>query len=347
MKFARLATVIGTALAGATLATSASAANPTTGLVDAGSTPISRLAANPVPFAADSPFNQLIDPDAAVDPGSKVMVRSLVRSSRQGFAVTWRRWSVPVYFADASTPRRRVRLTARWRAARALHSIPIPRRAIPDPEDDGSIAIVDRSTGCEYDFWQFKRKRGRWSASWGNSIRTDGTGVYPYGLSARASGFALTAGLLWPEDLAGSSIEHALAFSYDFTKAGGPVTPATETDGVTRSRDAIPIGARVRLDPTLDLNTLNLNRYQLMIAQALQRYGMILVDSGGGVSIYARGPRGAARGTWNGLLPGRTYPPLDAIPVHRLQVMDTGPQIHDPVIEIVPSGCGRFSGIRR
>ncbi|MDP3971672.1 MAG: hypothetical protein Q8P61_02015 [Candidatus Nanopelagicales bacterium] len=323
------------------------AAPPPAGEIDAGSTPITRIAANPVPFAADSPFNQLIGPDTLVDPRSSTMVRSLVRSARQGFVVARRRWSVPVYFANASTPRRKVRLTARWRAARALHGVPIPRGARPDPEDDGSIAIVDRSTGCEYDFWQFKQKRGRWTASWGNSTRTDGTGVYPNGLSARASGFALTAGLLWPEDLAGNSIEHALAFSYDFTKAGGPVAPATETDGVTRGRTAIPIGARVRLDPTLDLNTLNLNRYQMMIAQALQRYGMILVDSGGGISVYARGPRGAPRQAWKGLLPRSTYPPLDAIPVHRLQVMNTGPQIRDPDIHIVPSGCGRFTGVRQ
>ncbi len=349
MKCRRLAMTLGTTLAGAAMVGSgpASAVTPATGEIDAGSKPISRLTGLPVQFSPESPFSQPISPDAAVDPHSRIMVRSLIRSARQGFVVAWRRWSVPVYFADAATPRHKVRFAARWRAAEALRGVPIPRGARPDPEDDGSLVIVDSSTGCEYDFWQLKRKRGRWSASWGNSIRTDGTGVYPNGLSARASGFALTGGLLWPEDLAGESIEHPLVFAFDFTKAGGPVSPATESDGVTRKRDAIPIGARVRLDPTLDLTTLGLSRYQLVIAEALQRYGMFLVDSGGGISVYARGPHGAPRGSWRGLLPSRTYPTLDAIPVNRLQVMDTGPQIRDPDVRLAPSGCGRFSGIRR
>lgn len=298
----------------------------------------------PVPFAAGSPFNEPIPPGAAIDPRSRVMVRSLVRSARQGFSVAWRRWSVPVYFVDQSTPRRTVRFTAPWRPARAMRDVPIPPGAQPDPMGDGTIAIVDRSTSCEFDFWQLRRRGREWTASWGNSISTAGTGVFPNGYSARASGFALTLGLLWPEEMAAGSVNHALQFAYDFTKSGGPVAPATESDGVTRSRAAIPIGARVRLDPALDLSTLGLARYEMVVARALQNYGMILVDSGGGLSVYARGPRGAPPSAWRGLLPGVNYPPLDRIPVSRLQVMATGPQQGHPETRLHPSGCGRMTG---
>ncbi len=276
-------------------------------------------------YAGSSPFNTLISSGAAVDPSSASMVQSLVTDANaQGFIVASGRWTVPVYHADASTPRKTFNLTAGWAPARTMSGVPVPANASPDPDGDGHMLIIDRSTGCEYDFWQAKKSSsGAWSASWGNTLLTSGTGVYPKGLSARGSGFGLGAGLIMASEIASGQINHALVFSYRYTKSGGPVLPATESDGTTTSGTAIPEGARVQLDPSLDLDSLGLTPWQKTIARALQRYGMILADTGGGVSLYAQHPQSTSLTyPWG----NESYPALPKSLVSKMRVLKLSAQ---------------------
>lgn len=107
------------------------------------------------------------------------------------------------------------------------------------------MVIIDMDRGCEYDFWQAKRGLfGGWQASWANTISIESNGIFPKGMSARGSGFVLPAGMIWPQELQKGVIEHALVFSYEHTKEGGPVAPAIESDGTSTREDAIPEGAR-------------------------------------------------------------------------------------------------------
>ena len=292
-------------------------------------------------YSDGSPFNQKIAATAALDPRSSRMIRSLVAAgNKQGFLIALKRWTVPIYYADGDTRRYNVRMTARWAPARVFKRVPIPAGAAPDPAGDGHMVIIDRDSGCEFDFWQAKRKKkGRWRASWGNSLRTDGDGVFPKGLSARGSGFALPAGMIWPDELRSGSIDHALQFSYNYPKKGGPVSPATKSDGRSSRRNAIPEGARLRLDPNLDLDALHLEPYERVIAETLQEYGMFLADIGGGVELQAVHPMSFEENPYEGLLPDRRYVYLNKIPLARFQVLKIPPQ-QRPEEAIVASGCG-------
>ena len=208
-----------------------------------------------------------------------------------------KQWAVPIYRADSSSPKATFTLTASWAPASRMSGVPIPSGAAPDPSSDGHMVVLDSATGCEYDFWKAARNSdGSWTAAWGNTLETSGSGVYPFGLSARGSGFGLAAGLITPAEIAAGSINHALVFSYNYTKSGGPVSPASESDGRTTTAGAIPEGGRVQLDPNLDLDTLGLTAWQKTIARALQQYGMILADTGGGVSLYAQNPQSTPAG---------------------------------------------------
>ncbi len=304
----------------------------------------------PIRYSDASPFNQQISPDAEIDPNSATMVQSLAQDARQrGFYMVVDKWTVPIYYADANTPRYNVELTASWAAwfATTMNGAPIPDWAAPDPQDDGSMTIVDLAADCQYDFWQAKKQNGQWSASWGNSLKIDGQGIFPKGLSARGSGFALLAGMIWPDELKNGRIGHALLFSYSYTKSGGPVSPATESDGESLAVDAIPEGARIQLDPALNLDTLNLTPYEKIIAKAMQEYGMILGDnSGGGISLYAISPLSTQGNPYEGILP----PPdpqdgfvlLPNIPADKFRVLKLDPQIPDPQIGLAPSGCAEM-----
>ncbi len=296
-------------------------------------------------YATDSPFNTPIPDAAALHPNSKAMVRGLVDAASGGrFVLAVKKFSIPVYFAGANTQRVRVKFTARWAPKRAMLSVPVPRGTKPDPGSDGSVAIVDRSTGCEYDFWKFEKTPNGYRAAWGNALSTSGSGVFPKGLSARGSGFSLLSGVIWPDELEASAIDHALLFIYPYTSKAGAVPPATETDGMTRDSWAIPEGARVRLDPSLNLDRLGLTPYDRTIAEALQTYGMYLGDDGGGLSLQTINPIAASGDVYDGLLPDQRYVSLNGIPVNRFQVLD----FPEPTpaseldIRVVPTPCAEF-----
>lgn len=296
-------------------------------------------------YSGDSPFNVPIPADAKVHPDSRVMVRTIVDDAeKRGFFIAKERWTIPVYFADENTRRRSVKLTARWAPKSRILGVPIPRGTKPDPAADGHVSIIDLATGCEYDFWEFTKTARGYEAGWGNATLTTGSGVFPKGLSARGSGFALPAGMIWPDELERGLIDHALVFSYVLTSRRGAVPPATESDGSSRKTGAIPEGARVRLNPRLDLDSLGLKPWERTVAEALQTYGMYLGDDGGGVQLQAVHPMSAKEDSYEGLLPDRTYVYLNHIPVNKLQVLD----MPEPTparklqIRIVPTGCATF-----
>lgn len=274
------------------------------------------------PYTAGSEWNRVLPRNVRVHPRSKTFVRGLVAGARDGgIVLSVRRYTVPVYVASAKTRRYDVRLTAPWAHGRVLKAVPIPARARPDPESDGHLSVVDLREACEYDFWRARRVGDGWSASWATVLPLRGDGVNR-DAGARATGFGLLAGLIFPNELRRGRIAHALAFAYPFTRAGGPVPPALRSDGQSRRRDALPEGARLQLDPTLDLDALDLEPYERTIAEALQRYGMILADTGGTLGIYAVHPQSYAKNPYAGLLPPGPYVPLEGIPLERFRVID-------------------------
>jgi hypothetical protein len=294
-------------------------------------------------FSATSPFNTKIPADVEIDKNSPLMVKRLMREYEEmGMLIAVKGYTVNVYFAGAETPRYDVTLLATWAPKRKLLDVPIPEYVTPDRLTDGSVAIIDTVTGCEYDFWVFKIIEGRYYAAWGNSISIHGSGSYSKGYSARGSGFALTAGVIWPQELESGKIEHALIFSYSTPRAGGPVWPATESDGFSDLLEDLPEGALVQLNPDLDLDTLDLTDYEKTIAKALQEYGMYCADSGGGIQLYVVNPESVSTDIYQGLLPDTMYVPINKIPVNQFRVIKLPPQNPDTPIVVEETGCAKF-----
>lgn len=293
-------------------------------------------------FKNSSIFYNKIPQNPSVDPNSTTMVGSLIDQAQKGFVLAVKEWTVAVYYADASTKKYDVKITANWAPKKKLLNVPVPEFAEPDPEGDGSMVIIDEANGCIYDFWKMKyRKTDGWKAGWGNALPLSGDGIFPKGLSARGSGFELLQGVIWPQELEAGLIEHALIFSYDHTKSGGPVSPATESDGTSSDAWAIPEGALVQLDPSLDLSSLGLNSYETCIAKALQDYGMYLCDDGGGIQLYAVNPISCKTNPYANIWGDQTYIDLSKIPVDKFRVLTLGPQISTEA-ELVDNSCAEF-----
>ena len=319
-------------------------------------------------YSDQSPLNQTVPADAEIDPDTRRYVDAIVQRAGD-LVIQVKHYSSPVYFSDSGTPRHDVSLACGtvWElGVTTLKNVPIPDFAEPandldtadDPipivgcgeesDQDNSMVIIDLDSRCEYDLWQARREDGRWVCSWGNAISIDGGGVYEKGLSARGSGFAFLAGVIWPNELRQGVIHHALLFNLPngLVRAGGPVPPATESDGESTDQDALPEGARLRLDPTLDLNTLSLTPAERTIAVAMQTYGMFLTDRGGGptIGLYAVAPRSVRENPYAGLLPDEDFPDLAGIPLDKFQVLKLPRQDTDfqQKLALPVNGCATF-----
>jgi hypothetical protein len=266
---------------------------------------------------------------------------SISRLSGINLVVSLRQWTVAVYGAAPSTALTDVALKETWGTGlTSLDDVPMPAGARPDPAGDGHLSVVQSSTGCVYDLFRARSADGSWTASSGNALGQGSTGIYAGGGGTRAAGFSAALGLVWPQEIERGHIDHALVFAYPYTRSGAPVAPATRSDGRTTTAGALPMGARLRLDPRLDLSTLGLNRAERVIAKALQEYGMVLGDTSGGFTLYAAHPRGLGHDPYAKLFgTSSDWASLAKIPKDRFQVLSLS---GSPSGGSGPSSCARL-----
>ena len=97
----------------------------------------------------------------------------------------------------------------------------------------------------------------------------------------------------WPDhadDLQHGRINHALALRHP-QRARLLVRAPAQANRRDLSSPLRSRGAHLRLDPSLDLSALGLPRLTLMIAEAAQRYGIMIRDNRQGAHLFAEDPR--------------------------------------------------------
>ncbi len=113
---------------------------------------------------------------------------------------------------------------------------------------------------------------------------------------ASATGMPLAGGLITKQDIDRGRIDHALSLGLmngsgnSILRAGAFAFPAQRSDGRSGAPDSIPEGARLVLDPSLDIDSLGLSPFVHMLAEAAQRYGMIVHEGSLATVIYAEDP---------------------------------------------------------
>jgi hypothetical protein len=255
-------------------------------------------------FAPTSIWNTPIPQDVQLDPASSRLSAAVAGMAKQGSALNVDRYSVPVYVAG---PRQRpVRIVPDVRNP-ALHAafarVPLPAGARPAQGTDRHLVVYQPATDTMWEFWKLRREADGWHCGFGGRMvdvsRNPGYFVretrngkpleLPY-WGASATGLPLVGGLIMPNELRAHRIDHALALGLPRIRAGIRALPAQRSDGHYAGPQSIPEGARFRIDPSLDLSALGLPPPVLTIARAAQRYGMIVRDGSGAVSLYARDP---------------------------------------------------------
>jgi Bacterial Ig-like domain (group 3) len=260
-------------------------------------------------FSPTSFWNQKVPADAELDPNSAALIDAFnegITAGKQiqkGPAINTTAWSVPIYTVPANQPTVEVKLE---RASRSLalqsawEEVPLPANAQPAAGTDKHLVIWQPSTDKLWEFWRLEYTASGWRASWGGAIQNASSNSGAYGpeawpdatsrWGASASSLSIAGGLITLEDLEMGQINHALAIAIPNPRAGVYASPAERTDGLSTEPLSLPEGAHLRLEPNLDLASLHLPRLTLILAEAAQRYGIIVRDTAGNVAFYAQDP---------------------------------------------------------
>jgi hypothetical protein len=258
--------------------------------------------APPALFAPNSIWNAPLPADAARDSASSRLVSALLtQEAARGPWINTTAFSTPVYRVPSGQSTVRVWIdhppsSNADSLERQLAHVPIPSGARPSHDSDSRMVVWQASSDTQWELWHVSRRPGGfkpgWHAGWGAVIHnvSQSTGINPRPFGATASGLALMGGLIRLDDVRRGSIDHALALGVPRVTRGVAVAPANRSDGRFSGSNTIPEGTRFRLDPSLNLDSLGLPPATLAIARAAQRYGMIVRDGSGAVSLYAEDP---------------------------------------------------------
>ncbi|NAZ88695.1 DUF4124 domain-containing protein, partial [Kineococcus indalonis] len=207
--------------------------------------------------------------------------------------------------------------------------VPIPSGAVTAAGTDAQLTIYSPASDQLWEFWKAKKVNGTWQACWGGRIDKASTsyGYFLNGFGASATGLATSAGAVSVKDAQAGAIDHAIALAIPSPANWKNFSwPAQRSDGSSTAANAIPEGSRLRLDPRVNVDALNLTPVAKMVAKAAQKYGFIVTDKAGAVSVVAESGAGlkAATGTdpWTGLLAGTpSYQVMRNFPWNKLQVL--------------------------
>jgi hypothetical protein len=285
------------------------------------------------PFAADSVWNRPVAARTPLAPNSRSYVSEVVRQvTDYGPWLNTYAYSVPVYVVPADQRPTHVTLDT-WGPdlQDAFDAVPLPANAQPAAGNDQQLTVWQPSTNTMWEFWHLQKVKGRWHARWGGEMDdvSHNPGYFTHNATtndwgATATGLPLLGGLITLADLQRGSIDHALAISLVETAPRYFTFPAQRTDGnvFTPGVAQIPEGTRFRLDPRLNIASLHLSPLVRMIAQAAQRYGIVVRDKSGAVSFYGQDPTDGEDNLWGPALAGQ-YPNnlLRTFPWARLQAL--------------------------
>lgn len=256
-------------------------------------------------------------------------------------------FSIPIFFADSSTPRMQVVGNDDYcfggiDCDAVPAEMPVPADAYiegsadltcditgaTEGQEDCHLLVVDRDEQKLYETYQ--------TSSDGENITTGAFFVwdlateYPPTLrgeqctSADAAGFPIAAMLPTADEVAAGEVNHALRFILpnDRMKEGVYVAPATHAGGPeSTDPNAPPYGVRFRL--RADFDESSYSESEQVILRALKTYGMLLSDGGQVPLTFADDRTSATK--WVDL--GIDSQSFSDITVDQFEVVDLGPEI--------------------
>jgi len=237
-------------------------------------------------FPANNPWNQDIS-GLPIHPNSANFIATigLTRGLHPDFGTVWEGApnGIPYMVVPWNQPPVEIIFTAYGNESDP-GPYPVPANAPieggPNATGDRHVLIIDPARAKLYELYRaFPQANGSWRAESGavwnlnsNQLRREGW------TSADAAGLPIFPGLVrYEEAVIRGEIRHALRFTVNRTQRGY-IHPATHFASSSTNPNHAPMGMRVRLRSTLDVNTFAVSVRPML--RAMQRYGMIVADNG-------------------------------------------------------------------
>lgn len=215
-------------------------------------------------------------------------------------------WGQPVYWAKPSDTAYDIQGLVNVRSPE-LKGLRIPAGAQPPANNDASMTIFDLSAGFVTLLTEAAYDAGddTWTASFATVTYLDSNGLnvltgrsdHDHNVGSHRGNNGATAVVRWDMVRAGA-IRHVLKAAAGPELANRWVFPMVGSDGDYTGTDPAvpPQGVRLRIRPSVDLDALNLEPQALVIARALQQYGLYLGDSGGVTALKVEDTVAEGRG---------------------------------------------------
>lgn len=273
------------------------------------------------PFAANSPFNTPLPPNPRLAPNSNEIIATLngMVNNVWGMPPGQTGWvlraaatpsnydfTYPFYYSIPSDPVYKIQCrygsSSIWQYC-GLNNVEIHIPSYAEPEHSGPgkqcwdtdhhMAIIDSTTGTEYDMWgacQPNGKGGDLVIGWGGyghiwgRDRDQGISTDTISYGSEQSGFALTIGIVRAADIHAGIIPHALQMAIPCA-SDGVYPAAVSSDQSCPSGTTNPpyYGMRVQLNLTdHEIHALDVPAYAKPVLLALAHYGAFICDTGTG-----------------------------------------------------------------
>ena len=245
-------------------------------------------------WSDDSYWYMRIKENPTLHPNSDEMVDWLLANHAKYPGIQWKSWTNVVYDAYEDTPV----YSVYDESSGTYKNIPFPD---PYPiqiplESDHSVTIQDWYGGYVWDLWNVRATGGTYVVGDVWAFEIGGDGLAPLDVwSTGGSGTVTGAYLIRPEEIEAGVIYHPLACALRVinypnrysTTQNFVYPPASHSDRANLAGYAIPEGARIQLDPAIDLDSLGLSSTGKIIAKCMQDYGIVATEAGGSWHIYA------------------------------------------------------------
>jgi hypothetical protein len=251
-------------------------------------------------YAKTSFWNRRVPQNPPIDVNSAAIVAaSIVPTAGIAKFNNSDEWGVPIAYADPASTSYVVGCLYYGCSTEVVFRI--PRYAKNNTGSDGKLVVVDPSIDTELDMGKadYDPIEDTWTSGSRYTTASNGWGamcpLHDHCDGVLMSGMDQFGGVVRPEEIAQGHIDHALALIVPYWRLGFIACPAVKTVGGFDDPDAIPIGAKIQLDPAFDVNGQSWPQWQKVIATALQLYGAYVWDAGSD-RLDIRGESNIARG---------------------------------------------------
>lgn len=241
-----------------------------------------------------------------LDPNSANLVTEFQRQMQTYYGnvgVNTSSYSAPIYIAASDTPVQQVNVwdchnngSTSLQLAQQWAAVPIPSYAQPADGTDSEMTIYQPSTDTLWEFWEMQQVGTGWQACWGGKMTnvSSNPGIWPVPYGVSATGLPFAPGQVTADELESGAINHVIGIALVDTESSDKWSwPADRSDGInpTGLPNRIYEGQRFRIDPTVNIDALNISPIAKMVAKAGQKYGFVVWDKAGAISLRFENPK--------------------------------------------------------